>query len=327
MPLLPTDPAVGVHSMAGKASCCYVDSMNVAFDMGVNFLKSAVQDHVFISHGHIDHIQALPAHAAERQLNGMKPATYYMPSHLVQHVESIMASYSKMQETEIQAVLVGVDAGAVVHVSSRVAVKAFETVHRVASLGYVAYAISKRLKAEFAGLSGREIAVLRKQNVVLEDIVWTPTVAYTGDTSIEFYDDPGCCSEFLRSRVLVTECTFLGDTPVEAKADETGHIHLNQLARRLALFQNISLVLTHFSMRYSFHDIRNTLTSHLLPREHTLASPSTPNPPSIAIFMAHGDRWASISHSDVEDPAAPPPLSTSDSPPSILDHSSSTKGL
>ncbi|ETV67465.1 hypothetical protein H257_16336 [Aphanomyces astaci] len=317
MDAIPTDPPVHVHSIAGKASCCYVDSMNVAFDMGVNFVKSVVQDHVFISHGHIDHIQALPAHAAERQLTGMKPATYYMPSHLVPHMEQIMISYSKMQESDIAAVLVGVDAGSIVHISPKVAVKAFATAHRVASLGYVAYSISKTLKGEFVGLPGRELGALRKQNVVLEDITWVPSVAYTGDTCIEFFDQHDRCADFLRAAVLVTEvpiscvqaltvcakCTFLGDTSAESKADETGHLHLNQLARRMHRFVNSSLVLTHFSARYSFQYIQDTLTRQLLPPPHDANDEVVRR-----IFMAYGDRWAAVTRPP--SPPAPPAVAS-----------------
>ncbi|KAF0715892.1 Aste57867_3114 [Aphanomyces stellatus] len=278
-------PSVVVHvnSIAGKASVCYVESMNVAFDMGVNFLKAACQDHVFITHGHIDHIQALPAHAAERSLTGVKPATYYMPAHLVPHVEQIMANFCEMQESTIPATLVGIHAGATIHISSKVAVKAFPTDHRVASLGYVAYAISKSLKPEYAGLPGRELGALRKQAVEIDDAVWTPMVAYTGDTRIAFFEHENeACHEFLRAHVL---CTFMGDASKPSHAEETGHIHLDGLAAIQTRFDNHVLVLTHFSARYSLGYVRETTAAALVALRPTL-------------YVAYGDVASLVPKSD-----------------------------
>ena len=39
----------------------------------------AALEHVFISHGHPDHISAVPQHAARRRLLGLPPACYYVP--------------------------------------------------------------------------------------------------------------------------------------------------------------------------------------------------------------------------------------------------------
>ncbi|CAK4076234.1 unnamed protein product [Aphanomyces euteiches] len=269
---------IHVNSVAGTASCCYVASLNIAFDMGVNFLQAVSQDNVFITHGHIDHIQAIAAHAAERSLIGMSPAVYYVPSHLVLHVEQIMASFSAMQESPIPAKIVGIEAGASIQVSSKVIVKAFPTVHRVASLGYVAYALSKSLKSEYVGLPGRELGALRKQNVEIENVVLTPVVAYTGDTTIDFFDKEDVANDFMRANVLVTECTYADDGTDEGKATSRGHIHLGQIARRFNRFQNKALVLTHFSARYSFRQICETVAARL---------PSDKDRPTV--FVAYGE--------------------------------------
>ncbi len=90
--------APNVHAVAGVASCCYMNSLDIAFDMGICFGKAASQSHVFITHGHLDHIQAIPAHAGQRSLLKMKPATYYVPQHLVHDVEKIIQSFAQMQE-------------------------------------------------------------------------------------------------------------------------------------------------------------------------------------------------------------------------------------
>ena len=52
------------------------------------------------SHGHIDHISGLISHAARRHLNSMRPATYYVPSALVQPLKTIASAYGQMHAND-----------------------------------------------------------------------------------------------------------------------------------------------------------------------------------------------------------------------------------
>jgi ribonuclease Z len=91
------------RALAGVNSCCYVESVDVAFDIGCCFGRVVNKSHVFITHGHIDHIAALAAHAGRRALQKNAPAKYYAPAHLVPHMQTIMESFSAM--TEVHTVL------------------------------------------------------------------------------------------------------------------------------------------------------------------------------------------------------------------------------
>ena len=55
---------------------------------------------IFCSHGHLDHVSALIQHAGKRALYGMKPATYYLPPHLVSPIKAIADNFSIMHERE-----------------------------------------------------------------------------------------------------------------------------------------------------------------------------------------------------------------------------------
>lgn len=92
---------IHVRSIAGIESCCYVDSIDVAFDMGCIFGNVVSKSNVFITHGHADHIGAFVMHAAQRSLQNMKPARYYVPKHMAPYMEAVLQNFSAMQEVRM----------------------------------------------------------------------------------------------------------------------------------------------------------------------------------------------------------------------------------
>lgn len=86
------------QSVAGVATACYVDEVDVLFDCGACFKQSFRKSHVFISHGHVDHIKDIVGHAARRQLCQLPPAKYYVPYNVLEDVQSIFQSFQRMQE-------------------------------------------------------------------------------------------------------------------------------------------------------------------------------------------------------------------------------------
>jgi len=199
-----------VRCVAGVESCCYVDSVDVAFDLGCLPDRVVSKSHVFITHGHVDHISALVAHAARRALQQQKPAQYFMPAHLVPHVESILQSTAAMQgDDPFPARLVPLQAFDEVNISPKYAVRAVPTTHRVPSLGYILYAKKNRLRPEYIQLSGQELAALKRAGQEITSAELTPEIAYTGDTTIEAFTAAATGDErakdLLHVKVLLTE--------------------------------------------------------------------------------------------------------------------------
>lgn len=90
-------------------------------------------------------------------------------------------------------------------------------------MGYIVYAVRKRLKEEYKSLKGPEIGSaspmcsiflfqlthsgkLHKQGVEVNEVVRVPLFAYLGDTLISIYT---AHPEILEVPVVITECTFL----------------------------------------------------------------------------------------------------------------------
>jgi ribonuclease Z len=152
--------------------------------------------------------------------------------------------------------IVDVTAEPIREVGKDLHVHALPTVHRVPSVGYALVQTRRKLKQEYLGLPGREIALLKK-TVEITNNTETVLFAYTGDTTIEGVLQH---SKFLEAEVLVTECTFIDDTVDEKTAIERGHIHLDQLVEHQDKIKGI-LVLTHFSPRFTKEQIEETVYS------------------------------------------------------------------
>ena len=68
--------------------------------------------------------------------------------------------------------------------------------------------------------------------------------------------------EIFKSKILVTECTFLDDED-EPMSRKKGHTHLQHIVNTLEKFDGEiaceKIILTHFSMKYSERHIREML--------------------------------------------------------------------
>lgn len=218
--------ALRIRSVAGVESCCYVEQADVAFDIGCCELQAASKAHVFITHGHADHIGAFVAHAARRSLQRMKPATYYAPAHLLPHMQRVLEGFAAMQEDAIPARFEPVHALDEFHLSQQWAVRAVPTIHRVPSFAYVLLRKHTKLRSEFAGLPGSEIAALRREGIEVTVTTLSPEIAYTGDTTAELFEELAgdavdealqrARAELLSVKVLITEvptCSHLRTYP------------------------------------------------------------------------------------------------------------------
>jgi ribonuclease Z len=86
-----------------------------------------------------------------------------------------------------------------------------------------------------------------------------PVLAFLGDTTPEALSHP----EVQRAQTLITECTFVGGDVTDTYAREMGHTHLKELVPYLSGMAFKSLLLMHFSLRYSRKEVEATVTETL----------------------------------------------------------------
>jgi Metallo-beta-lactamase superfamily len=87
-------------SVSGLESCVTVriNQKSFAFDIGHTTRSSINCEHVFITHGHVDHCGALAKHVSQRDMRSMPPATYYCPAQIEENLKQICQSYALMAE-------------------------------------------------------------------------------------------------------------------------------------------------------------------------------------------------------------------------------------
>lgn len=146
-------------------------------------------------------------------------------------------------------------------------VTAVATAHRVPSQGYCLYSSAKAaLPAEYCGLPGPAIRDALASGALVLPVTHTLELAVTGDTTMA-----GLLAQplLLQAPVLVMELTFLDASVPVAKAQEKGHIHLDELAAHAAAFAGVRhLVLTHVSARHGALAIADSVAARLPPSLH-----------------------------------------------------------
>ena len=251
---------VGGFSVGGIRTCIDLPGHGLCFDLGALESFAVAREVVLLTHAHIDHLGALASHCALRSLCGMRPPTFVVPHEQVEPLTELFAVWRRLDGSDLPHQLVPIGPGEEFELPNRRIAKPFRAPHSAPCQGYALYERRRRLKPEYRGRHGRELASLRERGVEFEDVVDVPEVAFCADTRIEVLDRR---PELLRTKLLILECTFLDERVDVAGARSRGHVHLDEIIARADSFENEALLLTHFSARYGDDEVRALLDAKL----------------------------------------------------------------
>jgi ribonuclease Z len=251
-----------------------VPELGVLFDAGISPRSFGAIDTILLSHGHADHVGALPGLLGIRALHGKtKPPRVVMPAEIMDDLTVALGALTKLQRWPLDIEAIGMVPGDEVALRGDLLVRAVRTFHPVPSLGYVLVKRVAKLKPEYHGLAGPEIAEKKRAGEVITTMEEKLELAYATDTLISVLDHS---PELLEARVLVLECTFLDERKTLEAARAGCHIHLDEIIERADRFHNEHVVLMHFSQLYRPDEIAGILDKRVPPSLRARIIPFAP---------------------------------------------------
>lgn len=243
------------YSVAGEESVVQVPELNVCFDIGRCPYFALTSDIVCITHGHMDHIAGIAYYLSQRAFQGMKAGTIIVPQEIERSVDAMLRCWRDVERQGTPYQIIGVAHGQLHQVRKDFGIRCFATHHGGPSLGYSLISIREKLKPEFIGRPGQELAVMHRQGVEIQYRVEVPLVTYLGDTTLgPVFEHP----DVVNAQVLITECTFF-DSEHDTRAKAGKHLHIDQFVQTLPKLQNKHIVITHVSRRISMRKAKQLM--------------------------------------------------------------------
>ena len=233
----------------------------LGFDLGAQPWSFMGTETWFVTHGHLDHIVALPVYVARRRMMKMTPPVIYMPAETIETVEKLLRCISKLDRGRLPCELLPLEPEQEIELSRELIVSAVATRHTVPSLGFVVWDRRRKLKPEYQNLSGDQIRDIRLSGQDVSAEIRRPILAYLGDSAPGGLDDNPVMYE---AKVLICELTFVAPDHRRDKIHKFGHMHLDDIVERRDRFKNELVVAAHLSTRYHSKTVR-ALVSKALP--------------------------------------------------------------
>ena len=241
------------YSRAAVQSYWRIAEMKLGFDLGAHPWDFMALPRILVSHAHLDHIAALPAYVARRRMMKMEKPTIYMPESAVSSVDAMLKCFSRLDRGRLPCDLIPLTPNQEIELSRELVVTTSATKHSIPSLGFIVWDRRKKLRPEFADLTGDQIRDIKLSGIDVTREVRIPLVAYTGDTAPEGLD---ACPDMYRAKILITEMTFVAPDHRKEKIHKHGHTHLDDIVARRNEFKNEIVICGHFSTRYNDTQIR-----------------------------------------------------------------------
>ena len=250
-------------SLAGEETVIIVPEMNVAFDVGRAPREIIGIDHVCLSHGHMDHAAGLAYYFSQRHFQGIPPGCVLVHHRLVPAIEDLLTVWGRIEGHVSPARIVGVDEDEDFTLHQHMVIRPFRVRHPGPSLGFSLVEVRKKLKPEYANLSGQQIVALKKAGKSVEYRLELPKVAYCGDCAIGNFLDH---DHVRNAEVVIVECTFF-DADHLQRARKGQHIHVEDLPELFERVNSPYVVLCHLTRRSGIGDAKRALMEILPPAD------------------------------------------------------------
>ena len=249
------------YSVAGEETVVAMPQLDVCFDVGKAPDQIIPINHILLTHGHMDHAAGIAYYLSQRNFCGQSAGTILAPQNLLGPIREIIDAWGRLDGNQIPANIVGVKPGDEYQIKPNLFARVFPTKHSPGSVGYSVIEKRKKIKPEYARLTGPQIVELKKQHIEIDYPLELPIVTYLGDTQ---YVDFSQLKYIAESRILIAECTFYEDEH-SGRAEAGRHIHIDEFAALLSKMRNEHIIITHATQRTPMWEIRKILKDSLPP--------------------------------------------------------------
>jgi ribonuclease Z len=251
------------YSTALFATWYFYAEARILFDCGdgvssVLLQKARKIKHVFLSHADRDHLTGL---LQFHQLNARPGLRIYYPADCGS-IPALAAFFERFDPHVSGAQWIPVRDGEEVMIRENLCVRAFRNRHVPAengedkSLSYAVESIARKLKPEFIGKAGSEIAAACRElgDEAVSDLSRSIELIYSGDTPIETDGRYDGCDPLIHEATFLTSAEIDPDNPRRNK-----HSSLEQVIAVVAASDVKRLILGHFSSRYDYRQIEEAI--------------------------------------------------------------------
>jgi ribonuclease Z len=249
------------YSVAGEETVVAMPQLDVCFDVGKAPDQIIPINHILLTHGHMDHAAGIAYYLSQRNFCGQSAGTILAPQNLLGPIREIIDAWGRLDGNQIPSNIVGVKPGDEYQIKPNLFARVFPTKHSPGSVGYSVIEKRKKIKPEYARLTGPQIVELKKQHIEIDYPLELPIVTYLGDTQ---YVDFSQLKYIAESRILIAECTFYEDEH-SGRAEAGRHIHIDEFAALLSKMRNEHIIITHATQRTPMWEIRKILKDSLPP--------------------------------------------------------------
>ncbi len=243
-------------AQGGIRTSIAVPEVGAMFDVGTVLHNAMRFDHIFVTHGHPDHIGALQSLVGRRDIQAMTAPKVYVPRPIARPLERIFDLWREVnggRRGGYNVDIIPVDVGDRIKLKQGIEVVALKTYHTIDTVGWGVEQTTKKLKPEYVGMEGHEIAKLRRAGTAVTNDTKSVMVTIPGDTMIEFLKNEPMAQN---AKVLVHEVTiWTEEASTVARTRRYGHTHIDEMLEHCEKFKGEALVLVHRSMKHSRSEI------------------------------------------------------------------------
>ena len=240
-------------STAGIRTSFFCNELKILLDAGYQNYNKIKE--IFITHCHADHIACLPLIILENIHNQIE-TNIYCPIEVVNLLENMIDSFlkcnygSNVNHKKKYYKVIGMSSQYFINLNLNgfdIKLEIIDSDHTVPTISYGFIEIKKKLKEEYFGLKGAELAKLKQDGKDITNKVEEKKMIFCGDTSIYiFKSNP----QILEYPNIIIECTFFDKDELPLAKDRK-HMHWEQLKEIVVSNTNINFYIIHISAKYN----------------------------------------------------------------------------